>query len=279
MALSFYDTLQDTVNKLWLNVPTIRATTPPQVEIDESMPILTPQTQNLTLPEIKSATVGLNGIEIAGGDMGLTLGSGPSDLSLARVQTASAMTQAQNAGIPDTLSANIQALQNTINTQKAEIRAIEDERLKKAARQNAFSAATRIASTIAGGLEMNDYMDEVKATKEQYEVQKQIIDTNIANSETLLMERYRENMADLDVLAASKNIDPTSSAIQGMKEKGAMDMGKDFAIARTNAELQKLALDLDYARSNRIAAQNARNYWDNAAWDVAKVGIQYFIGG
>ena len=187
------------------------------------------------------------------------------------------MTVAQTQGLDTT--DNTQALLNALNTQTQSITEIENARLKRAAQQNAFSAVTRIGSTIIGGLEMNDYADEVAATKEQYEVQKKIIDTNIQNSEALLMERYRESMADLDAITASKNVDPTSGAIQGIKEKGAMDMGKDFAIQRSNAEIQKLALDLDYARSNRIASRQRRNYWEAAGWDIAKTGINYLIGG
>lgn len=187
------------------------------------------------------------------------------------------MTVVQTQGLDTT--DNTQALLNALNTQTQSITKIENARLKRAAQQNAFSAVTRIGSTIMGGLEMNDYADEVAATKEQYEVQKKIIDTNIQNSEALLMERYRESMADLDAITASKNVDPTSGAIQGIKEKGAMDMGKDFATRRTNAEIQKLALDLDYARNNRIASRQRRNYWEAAGWDIAKTGINYLIGG
>ena len=141
--------------------------------------------------------------------------------------------------------------------------------LQRADTLNKISTVAKIGSSIMGGLEMNDYLDEVKATKDQYETQKQIIDTNIANSETLLMERYRENVADLEVMAAAKNVDPTSGALQSLKDQGAIDMGKDFAIARTNADLQKQALDLQYAMSVKQAARNTRNYWQNAAMDTA----------
>ena len=141
--------------------------------------------------------------------------------------------------------------------------------LQRADTLNKISTVAKIGSSIMGGLEMNDYLDEVKATKDQYETQKQIIDTNIANSETLLMERYRENVADLEVMAAAKNVDPTSGALQSLKDQGAIDMGKDFAIARTNADLQKQALDLQYAMSVSQAARQTKNYWQNAAFDTA----------
>lgn len=149
--------------------------------------------------------------------------------------------------------------------------------LQRADTLNKISTVAKIGSSIMGGLEMNDYLDEVKATKDQYETQKQIIDTNIANSETLLMERYRENVADLEVMAASKNVDPTSGALQSLKDQGAIDMGKDFAIARTNADLQKQALDLQYAMSVKQAARNTRNYWQNAAMDTAFSVAKAFI--
>ena len=284
MALKFIDELNNTVNQLWASVPTYRASIPPKIEIDNSTPIYTPTVENISMPtNTQYASLGINGLisnldSMRGLQLPDIAPSEPIGLRLtASAPVAQVMTETQNAG--SQVDADIAALQRTINNQTAQIQAIEDARLKKAAQQNAFSAVTHIGSTIIGGLEMNEYADEVAATKDQYEIQKKIIDTNIQNSEALLMERYRESMADLDAITASKNVDPTSGAIQGIKEKGAMDMGKDFAIQRSNAEIQKLALDLDYARSNRIAQRQRRNYWESASWDIAKTGINYLIGG
>ncbi len=256
--------------------PAVVNVAPPQI----TPQIETQQLPTLTMPQIGATTtpqLGLNGLVSLPDDFNaLTLTSDNSDfgqwlksnLTLAKSSTPTeavdTLTSNLSAQISD-LNASVGGLQQSVQqgTQAYQ------KYLQRADTLNKISTVAKIGSSIMGGLEMNDYLDEVKATKDQYETQKQIIDTNIANSETLLMERYRENVADLEVMAASKNVDPTSGALQSLKDQGAIDMGKDFAIARTNADLQKQALDLQYAMSVKQAARNTRNYWQNAAMDTA----------
>lgn len=256
--------------------PAVVNVAPPQI----TPQIETQQLPTLTMPQIGATTtpqLGLNGLVSLPDDFNaLTLTSDNSDfgqwlrsnLTLAKSSTPTeavdTLTSNLSAQISD-LNASVGGLQQSVQqgTQAYQ------KYLQRADTLNKISTVAQIGSSIMGGLEMNDYLDEVKATKDQYETQKQIIDTNIANSETLLMERYRENVADLEVMAAAKNVDPTSGALQSLKDQGAIDMGKDFAIARTNADLQKQALDLQYAMSVRQAARQTKNYWQNAAFDTA----------
>lgn len=112
-----------------------------------------------------------------------------------------------------------------------------------------------IASAAADIVSYNKLVKDVKATKDQYETQKKILDTNINDTTVALNENLQENMANLDVMMAGKNVDLSSESVVGDKAKGAMDLGKDIAKMQTENSLQKSLLDLEYARSVREAKQ------------------------
>lgn len=297
MALKYQDSIQDSVNAIWGAKPVPQITTPAISEITTSPTNPDVITRQGSISPWKQTSSNMRS-PITGEQMSLvddsTIGFSQwydtaNKQAIANIVKSSALansqyarystpigqlaeTKAQVAPLTDDLAgidAGTKALAQSIDAYTKTTTDLENARLARADALNKISTVAQIGSSIMGGLEMNDYLDEVKATKDQYETQKQIIDTNIANSETLLMERYRENVADLEVMAAAKNVDPTSGALQSLKDQGAIDMGKDFAIARTNADLQKQALDLQYAMSVRQAARQTKNYWQNAAFDTA----------
>lgn len=135
------------------------------------------------------------------------------------------------------------------------------------------SAALQGLGAVADAYSYTQLRRETEATKDQYETQKKIIDTNIDKTESALMENLMSNMADLDVMSAAKNVDLSSQAIAGDKAKGAMDLGRDIADMRTNGALQKAALDLEYAMNVRKAKQQEINSYINAGLQIASTAI------
>lgn len=135
------------------------------------------------------------------------------------------------------------------------------------------SAALQGLGAIADAYSYTQLRRETEGTKDQYETQKKIIDTNIDKTESALMENLMSNMADLDVMSAAKNVDLSSQAIVGDKAKGAMDLGRDIADMRTNGALQKAALDLEYAMNVRKAKQAEINSYVNAGLQIASTAI------
>ena len=135
------------------------------------------------------------------------------------------------------------------------------------------SAALSGIASLLEASSATDYRREVEKTKDQYETQKKIIDTNIDKTESALMENLMSNMADLDVMSAARNVDLSSQAIAGDKAKGAMDLGKDISDMRTNGALQKAALDLEYAMNVRKAKQQEINSYVNAGLQIASTAI------
>lgn len=148
-----------------------------------------------------------------------------------------------------------------------------DRYVKMAGYAKIGSSVLQGVGAVAGAYEYTKLRREVEGTKDQYETQKKIIDANIDNTEAALLENLRENMANLDVMTAAKNVDISSQAIQGDKVKGAMDLGEDIAAMRTNGALQKAALDLEYAMNVRKAKQQEINSYVGAALNIGSAAL------
>lgn len=135
------------------------------------------------------------------------------------------------------------------------------------------SAALTAVGSIMDIKSARDYRKDVEATKSQYEAQKQLIDTNINNTESGLMENLMSNMATLDATMAAKNVDLGSESIAADKAKGAMDLGKDIENMRTQGSLQKAALNLEYAMNVKRARQEEYNSYINSALKIGGAAL------
>lgn len=125
-----------------------------------------------------------------------------------------------------------------------------------------YAAIGSFASSVYDAIQTNkqasQYTKDVKATIGQYETQKKLIDANIAKQEELMTEAYTENMAQADVMYAGKNVDISSEALIGVKQKAGIDLSEDIADIREQGELNKSALNLEYAMNVRKAAQEEK---------------------
>lgn len=148
------------------------------------------------------------------------------------------------------------------NTLKAleSLQTQQNEYLQKAQAQQNRANQLKMVSAGLQTLDAYNTYKSVKATKVQYDTQKKLLDMNLANTESALESQLRENMSDLDTIAAAKNVDLSSQAITGAKEKAMEDLGKDISQMRRQNDLQKSALDLQYklnkyqARSNLVSS-------------------------
>ena len=106
-------------------------------------------------------------------------------------------------------------------------------------------AAAQIGQGIITLANANAGVDAVERTARMREI-------NLAETEAVMYENMRDAMAQLDMVAAAKNVDLTSSAIVGQKERGLRDLGKDIrsrqlaikfqnAVDKYNAAVQKEA--------------------------------------
>lgn len=143
-----------------------------------------------------------------------------------------------------------------VNTEKL---ALSEQVIKKATTPAEKAATYLTRAQVATGVESaaqigqgiitlanaNSGVDAVERTARMRE-------TNLAQTEALMYENMRDAMAQLDMVAAAKNVDLTSTAIVGQKERGLRELGKDIrskelaikfqnAVDKYNAAAQKEA--------------------------------------
>lgn len=114
-----------------------------------------------------------------------------------------------------------------------------------------IESAAQVAQGIITLSNANAGVDAVERTARMREI-------NLEQSESVLYENMRDSMAQLDMVAAAKNVDLTSSAIVGQKERGLSDMGKDVRSRQLAIKFQN-AVDKYNAIEQKKAAQTQGN--------------------
>lgn len=107
-------------------------------------------------------------------------------------------------------------------------------------------SAAQIGQGIITLANANAGVDAVERTAKMREV-------NLAETEAVMYENMRDAMAQLDMVAAAKNVDLTSSAIVGQKERGLTDLGKDIRSKQLAIKFQN-AVDKYNAAAQKEAA-------------------------
>lgn len=118
-----------------------------------------------------------------------------------------------------------------------------------------FATGVESAAQIAQGIitlsNANAGVDAVERTARMREI-------NLAQTESVMYENMRDSMAQLDMVAAAKNVDLTSTAITGTKERGLRELGKDIRSKELAIKFQN-AVDKYNALKQKEAAKAQGN--------------------
>lgn len=114
-----------------------------------------------------------------------------------------------------------------------------------------IESAAQVGQGIITLANANAGVDAVERTAQMREI-------NLAQTEAVMYENMRDSMAQLDMVAAAKNVDLTSSAIVGQKERGLSDMGKDVRSRQLAIKFQN-AVDKYNALKQKEAAKAQGN--------------------
>lgn len=118
-----------------------------------------------------------------------------------------------------------------------------------------FATGVESAAQIAQGIitlsNANAGVDAVERTARMREI-------NLAQTESVMYENMRDSMAQLDMVAAAKNVDLTSTAITGTKERGLRELGKDIRTKELAIKFQN-AVDKYNALKQKEAAKAQGN--------------------
>ena len=118
-----------------------------------------------------------------------------------------------------------------------------------------FATGVEAAAQVAQGVitlsNANAGVDAVERTARMREI-------NLAQTESVMYENMRDSMAQLDMVAAAKNVDLSSSAVVGTKERGLRELGKDIRTKELAMKFQN-AVDKYNALKQKEAAKAQGN--------------------
>lgn len=172
------------------------------------------------------------------------------------------IAQTARAGTTLAATATTSTPNTTLDTKKLEL---SDSVIKKATTpaekaanyltRAQFATGVEAAAQIGQGIitlsNANAGVDAVERTARMREI-------NLAQTESVMYENMRDSMAQLDMVAAAKNVDLTSSAVVGTKERGLRELGKDIQTKELAMKFQN-AVDKYNALKQKEAAKAQGN--------------------
>lgn len=133
-----------------------------------------------------------------------------------------------------------------VNQSQVEANTETTKYLQRAQIATGVESAAQIAQGVVTLANANAGLDAVKRTAQMREV-------NLEQTEAVMYENMRDTMAQLDTITAAKNVDLSSSAIVGQKERGLSEMGRDVRSRQLAVKFQN-AVDKYNAAQQKEAA-------------------------
>lgn len=144
---------------------------------------------------------------------------------------------------------------------------------KKANLASQVSGYTQVAQGAFDLWDTYDARSALRLTNKQLDTEKEVIDLNIKNTESLLAENFRNSIADLQVLYAAKNVDISSQALRSEIVASGEDMGEDIANMRLQGSLQKKAIDFQKSMNKAQQRRNEQQAWINFGASLANAAF------
>lgn len=133
-----------------------------------------------------------------------------------------------------------------------ETAAAETGKLKLAKQQMYAGQVLSLASTAISARsnykDAKDYYKYVKSLKPLYEMKKKEVALNAEYTIDALEEELIDNVAQLNVVTAGRNVSVESQGIQSLKDKGMSALSRDVGKIDIQTTLQKNAIDLEYQK-------------------------------
>lgn len=154
---------------------------------------------------------------------------------------------------------------------KTTVSAAEDANkyYQKARQQQIAGAITNLGSAAYNIYTAQQGRKNVEFANAQLDVQKTMIDTNVAKTVSSLYNSMRDATSQLQTITAAKNVDIRSQGVESQIVAGGQDLGQDQADLITGSKLQKAAINYQKAANKIQQAQAEQNAIANFATTAA----------
>ena len=140
---------------------------------------------------------------------------------------------------------------------------------QKARKQQIAGAITNLGSAAYNIYTAQQGRKNVEFANAQLDVQKTMIDTNVAKTVSSLYNNMRDATSQLQTITAAKNVDIRSQGVESQIVAGGQDLGQDQADLIAGSKLQKAAINYQKAANKIQQAQAEQNAIANLATTAA----------
>ena len=151
--------------------------------------------------------------------------------------------------------------------------------IEKSAQLKKTAAALKIAQSALGMVEGISALNNNETARLERKNERMAIENQVLAAQDSIIENLSYNTDQTIAYAARGNVSVSSPVLTERFKKGAAESGKDFAMIRANADIERVKSDISYARKRRANTQRAISSINQFAFDVGMAGLMFGSGG
>lgn len=154
----------------------------------------------------------------------------------------------------------------------------DDSTLGKSAQLKQGAGIAKVASSALSMVEGLSSLANNKVAQKQRDNERLAIENQVLAAQDSIIENLAYNTDQAITYAARGNVAISSPVMTERFKKGAAEAGRDFAMIKTNAEIQKVKSDISYARKRRAATQKAISGVTSFLFNAGMMGMNFGAG-
>lgn len=151
----------------------------------------------------------------------------------------------------------------------------DDSTLGKSEQLKQGAGIAKVASSVLGAVEGLSALSNNTLAKKQRNNERLAIANQVLAAQDSIIESLAYNTDQAVTYAARGNVAISSPVMTERFKKGASEAGRDFAMIKSNAEIEKIKSDVSYARKRRAATQKAIGGITNLMFNVGMYGMNF----
>ena len=151
----------------------------------------------------------------------------------------------------------------------------DDSTLGKSEQLKQGAGIAKVASSVLGAVEGLSALGNNTLAKKQRDNERLAIANQVLSAQDSIIENLSYNTDQAITYAARGNVSISSPVMTERFKKGASEAGRDFAMIKANAEIEKIKSDVSYARKRRAATQKAISGVTSMMFNIGMMGMNF----
>lgn len=155
----------------------------------------------------------------------------------------------------------------------------DETNIAKSARYKKMAAGIKVGQSALGMVEGLSGLANNSVAKKERENEYQAIENQVLAAQDQIIETLSYNTDQAITYAARGNVAISSPVLRERFKKGAAEAGRDFAMLKANADVQRVRSDISYARKRRANTERAIKGINQFLFNAGMAGLSFGSGG